>query len=437
MGLESNGGDGAVVDDGGGGAAGCDGVDRGNGGKSFGSVSCSICLETVTDNGDRSWAKLRCGHQFHLDCIGSAFNIKGAMQCPNCRKIEKGQWLYANGGRSNAEFNVDDWTHDEDLYDLSFSEMSFGVQWCPFGSLARLPSFEEGELSSTTYHELLGQNAIFSEHSAPTAHPCPYVAYFGPTVHPSSSNSSGSVSDSSSFNNHWNGPSVPGEVPTPYAFPSVDLHYHNWEDHSPPFSTSSGQFGSSDQPLNPLVSHRSARSSSDVPRSGSFMHPFVVGHSSGARAGSSVASSLIPPYPGSNARARDRVQALQAYYQQQHPSTSPPMRAPIISGSRRSSNHRVHAQVGPMASSSDQMGGFYFVPSSTPVHNFLDTENPHSARFHAWERDHLPSFSINQVDRDSGWGAFHQSAVASDPSIRSGSFRQWHGSERTPSHNHS
>ncbi|XP_012434176.1 E3 ubiquitin-protein ligase RFI2 isoform X2 [Gossypium raimondii] len=393
MGLGSNGGDDVVVDDGddgGDGGAGC-----GNGGKSFGSVSCSICLEMVTDNGDRSWAKLQCGHQFHLDCIGSAFNVKGAMQCPNCRKIEKGQWLYANGCRSYPEFNVDDWAHDEDLYDLSFSEMSFGVHWCPFGSLAQLPTFEEGELSSTTYHELLGQNAIFSEHSAPAAHPCPYVAYFGPTVHPSSSNSSGSVSDSSSYNNHWNGPSVPGEVPASYAFPAMDHHYHNWEHHSPPFSTSSSRIGSSDQPSNPPVSQRSARSGSDMPRSGSFMRPYVVGHSSGARAGSSVASSLIPPYPGSNARARDRVQALQAYYQQQHPSTSPSIRTPVISGSRRSSSHRIHAQVGPVASSSDQ------------------------------------------VDRDSAWGAFHQSAGAPDPGIRSGSFRQRHGSERMSSHNHS
>lgn len=57
------------------------------------------------------------------DCIGSAFNIKGAMQCPNCRKIEKGQWLYANGGRSYPEFSMDEWTHDEDLYDVSYSEM--------------------------------------------------------------------------------------------------------------------------------------------------------------------------------------------------------------------------------------------------------------------------------------------------------------------------
>ena len=60
---------------------------------------------------------------YRSDCIGSAFNMKGAMQCPNCRKIEKGQWLYANGCRSYPEFSMDDWTHDEDLYDLSYSEM--------------------------------------------------------------------------------------------------------------------------------------------------------------------------------------------------------------------------------------------------------------------------------------------------------------------------
>lgn len=127
-------------------------------------------------------------------------------------------------------------------------------------------------------HELLGQHAIFAEHSPPATHPCPYVAYFGPTVHPSSSNSSGSVSDSSTFNNHWNAPSVPSEMPTSYAFPAMDLHYHNWEHHPPPFSTSSTRTGGSDQPSIPPISQRSTRSSSDMPRSGSFMHPFVVGH---------------------------------------------------------------------------------------------------------------------------------------------------------------
>lgn len=415
-----------------------DDADGGGGGgtrgKGFGSVSCSICLEVVADNGDRSWAKLQCGHEFHLDCIGSAFNIKGAMQCPNCRKIEKGQWLYANGCRSFPEFNMDDWTHDEDLYDLGYSEMSFGVHWCPFGSLTRLPStFEEGEFSSSTYNDLLGQHAIFADHTSvsPATHPCPYIAYFGP-IPPSSSNSNGSVSEASSLNNHW-GPSVPSEIPTSYAFPAMDLHYHSWEHHSSPFPTTNSRIAAADQPSILPVTQRSARTSSDIPRSGSFMHPFL-GHSSGGRPGSSVASSMMPPYPGSNARARDRVQALQAYYQQQQPSNSTSMRTPILSGNRRTGSHRGLSQVGPVASSSDQTSGFYIIP---PGRNFQEAENPLSNRFHSWERDHLPSFSMTQVDRDSGWGTYHQAAGGSDTSIRSSAFRQRHGSERTSAQNRS
>ncbi|KAJ6883433.1 E3 ubiquitin-protein ligase RFI2-like [Populus alba x Populus x berolinensis] len=431
MGLGNSEND-VIVDDGDGG-----GVGGGLNGKSFGgSVSCSICLEVVADNGDRSWAKLQCGHQFHLDCIGSAFNVKGAMQCPNCRKIEKGQWLYANGCRSLPEFSMDEWAHDEDLYDLSYSEMSLGVHWCPFGSLARLPSsFEEGEFSSNAYHDLLGQHPIFGEHTAAVSsasHPCPYIAYFGP-IHPSSSNSSGSVSDVSSFNSHWNGPSVPSEIPSSYAFPAMDIHYHSWEHHSPPFSTTGNRMGNADQPSVPPVTQRSARTSSDLPpRSGSFIHPFLVGHGSSARPGSSVTSSMIPPYQGSNARARDRVQALQAYYQQLQPGNSPPIRTPVVSGSRRSSSHRGMSQVGAVASSSDQTG-FYFIPSGASGRNFQEAENPPPpTRFRSWERDHLPSFSLNQVDRDSGWSTFHQAGGGSDPGIR---FRQRHGSERMSSQN--
>ena len=56
------------------------------------------------------------------DCIGSAFNIKGKMQCPNCRKIEKGEWLYATNCRSFTDY-TDDWPPDEELYDVSHSEM--------------------------------------------------------------------------------------------------------------------------------------------------------------------------------------------------------------------------------------------------------------------------------------------------------------------------
>lgn len=61
---------------------------------------------------------------YYTDCIGSAFNMKGAMQCPNCRKVEKGRWLFANGSAcSLPEFNMDDWTPDEEAYGLSYSEM--------------------------------------------------------------------------------------------------------------------------------------------------------------------------------------------------------------------------------------------------------------------------------------------------------------------------
>lgn len=46
------------------------------------------------------------------------------MQCPNCRKVEKGQWLYANGCRTYPEFSVEDWVHEEDIYDIgAYSEL--------------------------------------------------------------------------------------------------------------------------------------------------------------------------------------------------------------------------------------------------------------------------------------------------------------------------
>ncbi|XP_057792257.1 E3 ubiquitin-protein ligase IPI1-like isoform X2 [Salvia miltiorrhiza] len=407
-----------------------DGDGGGGGGKaSAAAVPCSICLDVVTDAGDRSWAKLQCGHQFHLDCIGSAFNIKGAMQCPNCRKIEKGQWLYANGGRQLPEFSMDDLAHDEDLYDLSYSEMSFGVHWCPFSGLTRLPSsFDEGEFPSSAYHDLLGHHAIFAEHTpvSSTSHPCPYIAYFGP-IHPSSSTSSGNVSDGSSFSNHWSGLSAPSEVPNSYAFPSMDAHYHNNWDHSSHFAASN-RIGSADLPPIPSVTQRTARNS-DIPRPG--MHPFIVGHSSASRAPSSITSSVLPPYPGPVARPRDRPPPVQAYFQQS--SSAPVARASLVSSGRRSGSHRGLPQV---ASSSDHSGGFYFFSSNPSGRSFQDAERDH---FHGWERDHREQqagFPLNQVDRDSIWAPFHHpSAGGSDPGVRPSNFRQRHGSERMPSQN--
>ncbi|KAL8545525.1 hypothetical protein ACS0TY_005614 [Phlomoides rotata] len=398
--------------------------DVGGGGKgTVAAVSCSICLDAVMDNGDRSWAKLQCGHQFHLDCIGSAFNIKGAMQCPNCRKIEKGQWLYANGSRPMPEFSMEDWAHDEDLYDLSYSEMSVGVHWCPFSGLTRLPLFDEGEFPSSAY-DLHGHHTVFAEHTpvSSTSHPCPYIAYFGP-IHPSSSASSGNISDGSSFNNHWNALSAHSEVPSTYPFPSMDAHYASW-DHSPPFVATS-RIGNADQPPIPSVTQRTARNS-DIPRPG-MHHPFIVGHSSASRAPSSM-TSVLPPYPGPVARPRDRP--VQAYFQQS--SSVPIARASVMSGGRRPTGHRGLAQVAPIASSSDQSSGFYFFSSNSSARSFQEAENPVRDHFHAWERDHQPAFP---VDRESIWAPFHPPAGGSD---RTTSFRQRHGgSERMPSQNRS
>lgn len=408
MGLE----DADLVDDG----------DMVGGGKAAVSVSCSICLEVVADNGDRSWAKLQCGHQFHLDCIGSAFNVKGVMQCPNCRKIEKGQWLYANGCRPYSEFSMDDWAHDEDLYDLSYPEASM---WCPFGGFTRLAaSFDEGEFQTTAYHDLLGQHAIFTEHAAAVSsatHLCPYIAYVQP-VHPSSSSSTSSASvadgpgptyNSSQWNSSQSAAS--SEMPNSYALPTMDVRYHTTL-----FPSSSNRVGGgADQPS--IIPRRPLRTNPDIPRSGSYVHPFLVGQSSAARAPSTVGSSMIHPHPGSAARARERAQALQAYFQQ--PSSLPNLRTPMA---RRSNSQQ--AQMGQVGSSSDQIrgGGIYYVPtsgSSTTRSGFQEAESSMPNPFHhTWERDPHPG--------PPGWG-FHQAGGGGGSGAI---YRQRHGSERAPSH---
>ncbi|KAL4378988.1 hypothetical protein GQ457_02G002630 [Hibiscus cannabinus] len=122
-------------------------------------ISCSVCLDLVSHAGDRSRAKLQCGHEFHLDCIGSAFNMKGAMQCPICQKVEQGQWLYANGPTpSLPEPRMEDWSPvDYDDDGPVHSEMPVRTQWCPFeeftgvdSSSDFVTSFRGVESQSTT-----------------------------------------------------------------------------------------------------------------------------------------------------------------------------------------------------------------------------------------------------------------------------------------------
>ncbi|XP_006661422.3 E3 ubiquitin-protein ligase RFI2-like [Oryza brachyantha] len=114
-------------------------------------VLCSICLDPVAcGEGARSTARLQCGHEFHLDCIGSAFNAKGAMQCPNCRKIEKGNWLYGNERQPCNHSDTDGWLTGETF------EYPFEFGWCPFDSLTPLTSvFGESESQPTSFLDYL------------------------------------------------------------------------------------------------------------------------------------------------------------------------------------------------------------------------------------------------------------------------------------------
>ncbi|KAL5996134.1 hypothetical protein ACLOJK_026207 [Asimina triloba] len=364
------------------------------------------------------------------NCIGSAFNAKGIMQCPNCRKIEKGQWLYANGYRTFQEFSVDDWAHDEDLYDLSYSEMPIGVHWCPFSGPARFPSsFEEGESPSTAYHDLLGHHAIFAEHAAgasSAAHSCPYVAYFQPIQASSSSNSAESVADGSTFHHNWSTFSGPSNIPTSHAFPA-DLLYHNWEHHSPPFSPTGSRFSSADQASVSSSGMRSARPESEsVPRVRSFLHPLFLNHGSSSRA-SSAMPSVVPSYLG-NARMHSRAHGPHAYHQH---SNSSGMRAPMFSGTRRSGDPRASAPAGQPPSS--EHSNFYLFPSGSTARNPQDAEGSAGNHFYAWERDRFAPYPLVPVDRESSWwGPFHQAAGGTDSSSGTG-FWHRHGSERPPS----
>ncbi|KAK2997416.1 hypothetical protein RJ639_026471 [Escallonia herrerae] len=98
---------------------------------------CSICLDDVVDNGGRSTAKLQCGHAFHLDCIGSQFNVKGVMQCPNCRATEDGLWMFAAGGFEQS-INFEHVEHAaEDAYEMvQKHEFQITGSFCSIGVIS-------------------------------------------------------------------------------------------------------------------------------------------------------------------------------------------------------------------------------------------------------------------------------------------------------------
>ncbi|KAL0641149.1 hypothetical protein Bca4012_102945 [Brassica carinata] len=329
-------------------------------------VSCSICLELVVDDGSRSVAKLQCGHQFHLDCIGSAFNMKGSMQCPNCRNVEKGHWLFANGSsRLFPEFVMEDWIPDEDLYAFSYPEMQYRVHWCPFGELSQAGSFEELEPSATTYHnEFHGHHAVAINHSYPA-----YVAP-GPASTPRTSDNSNNADD-----RPWNIHSTDH-----FHQLSVAPHYHHHHHHSTSFSL-------------PGAHVIDGEIDSSAARGISHPHPFLFSHRSNPRT-----SPAINTQQGSSS-AQMHEQHLHTQQQQHHvynnqrqhhvngPNLASP---PLVSVTRRG------LQPLPMP---DQNVGFFIYPPPQPPSTSGGHRETESDQFHPWERDWFPHFHVPSIHR--------------------------------------
>ncbi|CAO2207435.1 unnamed protein product [Urochloa humidicola] len=279
-----------------------------------GGAACSICLDPVLAlGGGRSVAKLQCGHEFHLDCIGSAFNAKGAMQCPNCRKIEKGRWLYASGHRPSADIDMGGWG-TSDNYDFA-SDLPFGFQWCPFSGFTQLASvFEEREAEPTSYHTI-GDHPS----AAGSSLVCPYLALRGflhPVHVPSTSNSG---AESTSFHRHSTG--LEGHA-TPDLSNAQVFHASESRNHDrlPRYDTSSQQRSRSYAHHHPLIHRPTPRSGSNLVAPLGSVSAVVAetrGHGHGARGHmyqQSMHSSMqSSPFPPTTRRVRPRALTITSF----------------------------------------------------------------------------------------------------------------------------
>ncbi|KAL6646263.1 hypothetical protein ACP70R_017871 [Stipagrostis hirtigluma subsp. patula] len=302
-----------------------------------GGAACSICLDPVVcRGGGRSVAKLQCGHEFHLDCIGSAFNAKGAMQCPNCRKIEKGRWLYSSGHRPSPDIDMGGWLNS-DTYDIT-SEFPFGFQWCPFSGFAQLASvFEEREAEPTSYHTVGGPSSAASSSLV-----CPYLSLRGflhPVHVPSTSNSG---AESTSFHRHSTGLEghVTPDLGNAQVFHATESRNHDSEhrylsnlpvsgipDHSmTPFGIGLPGYDSSSQQRSRPFAHHHSLIHRPTPRNGSNLVaplgsvPAVVaetrGHGHGARGHmyqQPMHSMQSSPFPPTTRRVRPRALTITSF----------------------------------------------------------------------------------------------------------------------------
>lgn len=93
------------------------------------SVPSPLCVYAIMCMKNTLWYLTQIAELIKIllpDCIGSAFNAKGAMQCPNCRKIEKGRWLYASGHRASVDIDMGGWV-TSDNYDITSELVSANI----------------------------------------------------------------------------------------------------------------------------------------------------------------------------------------------------------------------------------------------------------------------------------------------------------------------
>ncbi|CAN6700384.1 unnamed protein product [Malus baccata var. baccata] len=57
------------------------------------------------------------------NCIGSAFNVKGIMECPNCREIENGEWRYYVSRSPDHELDLSEDEMDYEDSPIEFLDM--------------------------------------------------------------------------------------------------------------------------------------------------------------------------------------------------------------------------------------------------------------------------------------------------------------------------
>uniref|UniRef100_A0A0D9WCZ3 RING-type domain-containing protein n=1 Tax=Leersia perrieri TaxID=77586 RepID=A0A0D9WCZ3_9ORYZ len=370
-------------------------------------VSCSICLDAVVaGGGERSTARLQCGHEFHLDCIGSAFNAKGVMQCPNCRKIEKGNWLYANGSRPSQDVNMDEWAHDEDLYDVSYSEM--------------------GRRIITPIHDFMGQH-MFTEHVAAVsaapgaAHPCPYVAYLHPLPSLASSSSSHvpeRTMDGPAYHDPWHPLAGPSDGRPLQSVQPADFHHNHWAHVPNSYPQPSSNNGVSEQQGVPFGTMRSARVDGDTQRRGSSVSPSFFSNGSGSRSRAPNVPPMVPQFMRAHG-------GMSEQYQQNSSSS-------LFAGAHRSGGMRTAPPPLP------ENPAFCLFPPGSSGHNSMETDDAGGSRFYAWERDRFAPYPLMPVDCETSWWSSQQSHGTSDPSPAPRRlFGQWIGVGRSSPENRS